>query len=335
MCFVTFGEIMLRLTPQENRGKIVTATAFNVSYAGSESNIASSLSILGNDTQFVTKLPLNSLGDGALRSLRGHGIQTDFIVRGGNRIGTYFIEMGSSIRPSRVVYDRAGSAIAMMEKSDFDWEEILKGKNWLHVSGITPALSKACAEATMTLVKTARKMGVKVSFDLNFRRSLWNDRTHARKIFDAILEHTDLLIANTGAIADVYQANFKDSDHMERSVQAINWAKQCFGVGYLGFTVREHRSASHNILAGLLLSDKGLVRSPVYDLQVIDRFGSGDAFVAGLLHGLNQNWTTKETLDFATAAFALKHTIPGDQNISTVNEIKAIMDGKTSGWVIR
>ncbi|MFD2586319.1 PfkB family carbohydrate kinase [Croceitalea marina] len=335
MAFVTFGEIMLRLTPSDHATRIRTAQSFGVNYAGSESNVASSLAILGNEVQFVTKLPLNALGDACLMSLQGFGVRTEDILRGGKRIGAYFIEIGSSIRPSSVVYDRADSAISTISSNEFDWQSILKGKQWLFISGITPALSKSCAEETVKAARIAKAMGVKVSFDMNFRRTLWKDKNDARHIFDSILEHTNLLFGNSGVIQDVYKMSFEGENAYSRTERALEKAKEKFGVKNLAFTIREHDSASENRLSGICSVDGELTTSSTYNVNVLDRFGTGDAFAAGFLHGLSKKWSSQKCVDFATAAFALKHTIKGDQHTSTENEILSIMDGNTSGHVLR
>ncbi len=335
MSFTTFGEIMLRLTPSEHAGKINSTQNFGVHYAGSESNVASSLAMLKNQVQFVTKLPLNAVGDGALRSLQSFGISTDNIARGGHRIGTYFIEIGSSIRPSSVVYDRAHSAISEISIGELDWETILKNQKWLFISGITPALSKSCAEETLLVAKVARKMGVKVSFDMNFRRTLWKDKKDARDIFDAILENTDLLFGNTGVLKDVYDIEASGTNPIDKTINAIEKAKNTFGLKELAFTVREHHSASENKLSGVAFLNEKTTISNSYNVEIIDRFGTGDAFAAGFLHGLGHEWNLDKTLGFATAAFALKHTIKGDQHTSTEEEILSIFKGNISGHVLR
>lgn len=335
MSFTTFGEIMLRLTPGEHAGKINSAQTFGVHYAGSESNVASSLAILKNQVQFVTKLPSNALGDGAMRSLQSFGISTQNMVRGGHRIGTYFIEIGASIRPSSVVYDRANSAISEITKGELDWESILKNQKWLFISGITPALSKSCAEETILVAKMARQMGVKVSFDMNFRRTLWKDKKDARKIFDSILENTDLLFGNTGVLKDVYDIDVIGADPIEKTMNTIEKAKNTFGLNQLAFTVREHHSASENKLSGVASINGKTIVSNSYHVEITDRFGTGDAFAAGFLHGLGHEWDIDKTLGFATAAFALKHTIKGDQHTSTEEEILSILKGNISGHVIR
>ncbi len=335
MSYTTFGEIMLRLTPDEHAGKINSAQNFGVHFAGSESNVASSLAILKNQVQFVTKLPENAIGDGAIRSLQSFGISTGNIARGGNRMGTYFIEIGSSIRPSSVVYDRAHSAISEITTGELDWETILKNQKWLFISGITPALSKSCAEETIRVAEVARKMGVKVSFDMNFRRTLWNDKKDARIIFDDILEHTDLLFGNTGVLKDVYDMDASGTNATDKTINAMERAKDMFDLKGLAFTVREHHSASSNKLSGASVFEGDTAISSSYNVEILDRFGTGDAFAAGFLHGLGQEWDLDKTVGFATAAFALKHTIRGDQHTSTEEEILSIFKGNITGHVIR
>ena len=228
--FVTFGEIMLRLTPSGNGDKLMVTNEFSVDYAGAESNVATSLACLGNQVDFISKVPDNPLGKASLLGLQKYGVTTDKVLFGGRRIGTYFIELGKSIRPSRVVYDRQASAISEIGEGEFDWKTILKNKEWLHLSGITPALSYQCGEETVLAVKIAKEMGVKVSFDLNFRRTLWPDGNTARLIFDRIIEHSDLIFANLGALDDVYGLQFTEKDSLERAKSAMLKASSLFGV---------------------------------------------------------------------------------------------------------
>ncbi len=335
MSFITFGELMLRISPQEQNTKLADTDRFVAGFAGSESNVASSLALLGNKVDFITKLPKNQLGDAAIKSLRQYGINTDYILRGGTRIGTYFIELGYSIRPSSVLYDRSHSAISQIKMGEFDWEMLLKGKSWVFVSGITPALSASCEAETIRLVKTAKRMGVQVSFDFNFRRSLWKNNAVARKIFDQILASTDLLFANTGSLTDVYGMKFKGNNSTEQTYEAADKIRNEYGINRLAFTIRDHTSATNNAISALLFTDNKSEIAPTYAVNILDRFGTGDAFAAACLHGLEKGWANKKIIDFATAAFALKHTINGDQHTSSEAEIQSIMEGNTSGHVIR
>lgn len=333
--FVTFGEIMLRLTPSQIGDKILIADEFSVGYAGSESNVATSLACLGNKVSFISKVPNNPLGNAALLGLNKYKVDTDMVLLGGNRIGTYFIELGASIRPSRVVYDREMSAISDIQIGEFDWETILKNKEWLHLSGITPALSQQCAEETILAAKTAKEMGVKVSFDLNFRRSLWPNGEKAKAIFNKIIEYSDLIFGNLGVLNDVYGLTFTGENLLEQTKNAIKTVSTLFGEKQLAFTIREHSSASENKLQGIVLSNGKISVSKPYNIQIKDRFGTGDAFAAAYLHGISKTWESNKCIEFATSAFALKHTLKGDLHTSTEDEILSIMNGNISGHVIR
>jgi 2-dehydro-3-deoxygluconokinase len=335
MSFITFGETMLRLTPSIDTIKIKSSRLFQADYAGSESNVASSLGVLGNEVGHVSKFPNNQLGDAAIASLQSYGIDTQHIVRGGHRIGTYFIEIGSSIRPSSVIYDRANSAICEIGTNEFDWEKILENKKWLFLSGITPVLSKQCAHEIVKAAKVAQQKGVKVSFDMNYRRSLWKDPSDARKIFDQIIDYTNLLFGNTGVLKDVYNIKPSGDTILGQTIEASALAAKKFGVKQIAFTMREHSSASENMVSALLLIDSKHHISKAINVSITDRFGTGDAFAAATLHALNNGWDHKKIVDFAAAAFALKHTIRGDQHTSSEKEILSIMEGNTSGHVLR
>lgn len=335
MGYLTFGEIMLRLTPPLSGAKLLLAEDFSVGYAGAESNVAISLACLGNQVDFVSKVPENPIGMAALLSLKKYGIQTDKALIGGNRLGTYFIELGKSIRPSRVVYDRLGSSISEIKGGEFDWEKILKNISWLHLSGITPALSNQCAEETILAAKVARENGVKVSFDLNFRRTLWPNGEAARVIFNRIIANSDLIFGNLGVLNDVYGLRFIEKDPLERTKSAIKKASSIFGVEQIAFTIREHYSASENKLQAITFSNGEINVSRPYNIHIEDRFGTGDAFAAAYLHAIGKKWEKNKAVEFATAAFALKHTMRGDFHTSTEGEVLATMNGDLSGHVLR
>lgn len=335
MSLLTFGEIMLRLTPMEKMEKLLGSASFGVNYAGSESNVASSLALLGNKVQFVSKVPDNTIGDSAIRSLKNFGIDTDLIKKGGDRLGTYFIELGSSIRPSRVIYDRKMSSFSEISATEFDWDEILRGKSWVFVSGITAALSDNCAKATIALVTAAKKAKVNVAFDFNYRRTLWSDATKARNIFDKILENTNLLLGNAGSLIDIYGMELNKGTEKEQAERGMLLASKQFDLERVAFTIREHTSASKNYLSAAFLDKGKMFFSSGYMVEITDRFGSGDAFAAGLLHALEHNRGSQWAIGFATAAFALKHTINGDQHTSNEQEIISVMEGNISGHVIR
>ncbi len=356
MSLLFFGEMMLRLTPSIAQQQLVCAEQLSVDFAGAESNVASSLALMGHECQFVTKLPSNALGDHGIASLKKYGIQTDYIRRGGQRIGSYFIEMGMSIRPSKVVYDRAYSAFSQISNDEFDWPSILSGKRWLHVSGISPALSTQCAVETIKAVKIAKSLGVKVSFDLNYRRSLWDDSQKARDYFSEILTYSNLAFGNAGVISDVFDYQTPDIsenelahvisqhslEHLGKTSQRswyqandlAEFLRAKFDVDF-AMTERVHHSANQNTLTGFYITSTTCSFSAPITVEIKDRLGTGDAFAAAVLHGLERGWHGQQIAQFANAAFALAHTGIGDQNWSNEAEIQYIADGNLSGHIIR
>lgn len=335
MSFVTFGELMLRLTPSLHREKLQTTRQFDVNFAGSESNVASSLGLLGNTVSFVTKLPNNAMGDNAIQSLAKYGIDTSYIIRDKGRLGTYFIEMGSSIRPSKVIYDRKDSVFSKLHPDEFDWNHIFKNQKYLFVSGITAALSSSCAEALTSCVKLAKANGVKVAFDMNYRRTLWNNPKDAQLIFDKVLAYTDILFGNASVLKDVYGLKSTASNPLEKTLEVIELAKSKLGIAHYAFTIRNHISASINELQGVFVSPSETAFSSNYKVELLDRFGAGDAFAAACLHALLKEKSEQALIDFGTAAFVLKHTIYGDQHTSTAEDIQAVVNGDISGHVKR
>jgi 2-dehydro-3-deoxygluconokinase len=335
---VSFGEILLRFTPAQLHERVFTAITFQRAYAGAESNVAIDLSILGHQVQYVTCLPDNPLGDGAVNSLREHGVDTRFIIRSGKRIGTYYIEHGASIRPTRVTYDREGSAIAMIRPGQFHWDEIFTGKDWYVLTGITPALSAACAEESLTALKKAKANGVQVAFDLNFRRTLWS-REEARKVLTPMMPYIDVLFANAGSAYDVFDIETEQSEDWETLLASTRQAAKALGkIGdfkLIALTTREQDSATENGWAGMLYDGNTFYESKKYRFQVVDRLGGGDAFFAGVLHGITHGWSLAATVEFGTAASALKHTLPGDLNIVSEQEILEVAEGNISGRVKR
>ncbi len=335
MSFVTFGEIMLRLTPALHGEKLQTTSGFNVNFAGSESNVASALAVLGNEVSFVTKLPDHAIGNNAIQSLNKYGITTNHIAKGEGRIGTYFIEIGTSIRPSSVIYDRKHSVFSEIKEGEFDWPTILKGKKYLFISGITAALSNQCAKELIKCAYEAKQQGMIIAFDMNYRRKLWKETSKARAIFDEILSITDILFGNTGALNDVHGIQPNSKNTLEGTLEVIELAKEKFGIENYAFTVRNHISASTNELQAVFSTLDNTIVSNKYTVGILDRFGTGDAFAAGCLHGLGKAWDIEKVIEFGTAAFALKHTIYGDQHTSTEAEIQSIVNGQTSGHVLR
>ncbi|MER2492738.1 sugar kinase [Catenovulum sediminis] len=338
MSIVFFGEIMQRLTPAQPQQKLVNTKNYAVDFAGAESNVASSLGCLGHQVAFVTKLPNNPIGDHCLATLKQYGIDTTFCQRGGERIGSYFIELGASIRPSRVVYDRKYSAFAEIQTGEFNWQTILQGKSWLFLGGITPALSENCAQELVIAAKTANQMGVKVAFDVNFRRSLWTEAQQKAGVpehyFSQILHYSDLAFANAGSIADVFAQTFHEKDPIEQAKRITSYLNNRFNL-CAAITCRVHNSASSNQLAAVYLEKGEYYLTNWLEVEILDRLGTGDAFAAGLLHGLLNDWSCQHSIEFANAAFALAHTCYGDQHWSDEQEINTVAQGQISGHVIR
>lgn len=334
MSLVFFGELMLRLTPSQPQQQLIVAKELSVDFAGAESNVAGSLARLGNQCEFVTKLPDNALADHAIASLHQYGIGTKHTLRGGERIGTYFIELGSSIRPSRVVYDRAYSAISQINHNEFDWSAIFSDQTHFHLSGILPALSKQCAVESIKAATIARKMGLTVSFDLNYRRSLWQDSSLARDYFSQILTHSTLAFGNAGVMQDVFDFVPKSNDSVAGAQEIGVYLFDQFGVD-AAITQRIHHSANQNALRGFYLRGADVTASTDITVDILDRLGTGDAFAAGILHGVQQHWETDKTVQFANAAFALAHTCYGDQNWLSEAEIMTVANGDMSGHIIR
>ena len=275
---VSFGEILLRFTPSQPHERVVAAHTFQRAYAGAEANVIINLSILGHEVAYVTCLPDNPLGDGAAYSLRQHGVDTRFIIRNEKRMGTYYIEHGVSIRPTRVTYDREGSAIAMIQPGELPWDEIFAEKDWFVLTGITPALSAACAQESMTALKKAKANGLQVAFDLNFRRTLWG-REEARKVLTPMMEYVDVLFANAGSAHDVFdiQTEFsEDWDTLLNSTRLAAKALRQFGdFRLIALTTREQDSATENGWAGMLYDGSNFYESNKYRFQVVDRLGGG------------------------------------------------------------
>ena len=336
---VTFGEIMLRLAPY-NYERLVQANQFQATYGGGEANVAVSLAQFGHKVFFVTRLPANPVGDAALDAVRRYGVNTEYIIRGGERVGIYFLEHGASIRPSKVTYDRVGSAVSQIEKGMIDWDTIFKGKNWFHSTGITPALSESAAAVTIDAAKTAKKHGLTVSIDLNYRKKLWT-KEQAKKTMTEVVKYVDVIIANEEDAADVFGIETADTnvtsgelslDHYKSvAAQLLDYCK----ADKVAITLRESMSASDNNWSALLYDGKDLLISKKYPIHLVDRVGGGDSFGAGLIHGLVQGWKNQDALEFAVAASALKQTIPGDMNLVSESEVLQIVKGDLSGRVQR
>ncbi|PKP57507.1 2-dehydro-3-deoxygluconokinase [Candidatus Atribacteria bacterium HGW-Atribacteria-1] len=336
---VTFGEIMLRLSPPD-RKRINQADTFDVVYGGGEANVAVSLANYGIEVHFVTKVPKNPLGQSAINHLRRYGVKTDYIIRGGNRLGIYFLEMGVSQRPSKVVYDRAYSAIAEADKNDFNWEEIFKDARWFHFTGITPAISDKAAAATLEACKTAKKLDITISADLNYRKNLWSTEKACR-VMSELMQYVDIVIGNEEDTEKVFGIKAVNSDVSKGKLDLNGYKKVSkelvnrFGFKYVTTTLRESFSASDNAWSGLLYDGAEFYLSKNYKIHIVDRVGGGDSFAAGIIYGLLLNESPKDTIEFAVAASCLKHTIPGDMNMVNVQEVEDLIKGGGSGRVKR
>lgn len=330
---------MLRLSTPGNT-RIVQSDSFDVNYGGGEANVAVSLANYGHDAYYVTKLPKHEVGQAAVNALRRYGVHTDYIVRGGNRVGIYYLESGSAMRPSKVIYDRADSAIAKANSSDFDFDAIMEGADWFHFSGITPAISDSAAELTMIACKKAKEHGVKVSCDLNYRKKLWSVEK-AQSVMTPLMEYVDVCIGNEEDAQ--YCLGFKpDADVEAGNTSADGYysvfkqMKEKFNFEYVVSTLRESYSASHNGWKALIYDGKEFYESKHYDIEpIVDRVGGGDSFSGGLIHGLLTMDNMKDALEFAVAASALKHTINGDFNLVSKEEVESLAKGNANGRVQR
>lgn len=339
---VTFGEIMLRLsTPGFSR--FVQTQSFDVTYGGGEANVAVALSNYGLNSHFVSKLPKHEIGQSAINHLRRFGVNTDYIARGGSRIGVYFLESGASQRPSKVVYDRSNSAVTDVDNSEFNWDEIFEDCEWFHWTGITPALGKRAQEVLFEALNTAKMKNVKVSCDLNFRKKLWTTE-EAQTVMKPLMDYVDVCIANEEDAEKSLGEKAGDSNVESASIDEIGYfnlakhLKQKYAFETVAITLRESHSASRNGWSAILLDEKECsepVRSKKYDIQIVDRVGGGDSFASGLIYGLLNYENTKKSLEFAVGASCLKQTIPGDFNLVSVEEIEKLIGGDASGRVER
>ena len=336
---VTMGEIMLRLsTPGSSR--FIQSDSFDVNYGGGEANVAVSLQNYGDEAYFVSKVPEHEIGQAAINSLRRFGVHTDYIVRGGSRLGIYYLETGISLRPSKVIYDRAHSSISEAQPSDFDFDTIFRDAKGFHWSGITPALSESAAECVRQACIAAKKAGVIISCDLNYRKKLWTPEK-AQSIMRPLMQYVDICIGNEED-AQMCLGYKPDADVDSGKTDAEGY-KQVFikgveewGFKYIVSTLRESFSASDNGWKALIYDGKDFYLSRRYEINpIVDRVGGGDSFSAGIIHGLANGMSQERTLEFAVAASALKHTIPGDVNMVSLAEVESLMNGNGNGRVER
>lgn len=338
MKYATLGELMLRLsTPGYSR--FVQAQSLDVNYGGGEANVALSLCNLGEEAIFISKLPNNDIGDAARNSLRQYGVDTSGIVRGGERIGIYYLETGDSVRPSKVIYDRAHSAISEAKASEFDFKKFFKGVSWFHITGITPALGKAAQALTLKALQTAKKMGITVSFDLNYRAKLWS-KEEAQSVMIPYMEYVDYVIGNEED-AEACLGFKSGSDVNSGKIDADGYGPMLkamcekFNLKGAAASLRESHSANDNGWSGVLYTNGGFYKSNHYELRIVDRVGGGDSFAAGLIYGLTHYDDPSKAINFAVAHSAIKHTIPGDYNHASVKEVESLMGGNASGRVQR
>lgn len=341
---ITFGEIMLRLaTPGYQR--FIQSNSLGATFGGGEANVAVSLGNYGIPVEFVTRLPQNDIADWCISDLRKYNVGTREILRGGERVGIYFLETGAVARPSKVVYDRAHSSIASVEKGMFNWREILKDATWFHWTGITPALSQGAADACLEAIQTANEMGVTVSCDLNYRKNLWKYGKKASEIMPALVEGCDVILGNEEDAEKVFGIKPEgfEVEHTGGEVDAAEFESVCTQLMQrfprakkVIITLRGSINANHNTWGGCLYSDK-LYQSRRYDItHIVDRVGGGDSFMGGLIYGLlTYKDDDQQALDFAVAASCLKHTVYGDFNLVTAPEVETLMKGDGSGRVVR
>ena len=336
---VGLGDLVVSLSPV-GYTRFLQAEQFGVFYTGAEANVCASLSAFDMPTRYLTRVPKNEIGQAAVNNLRRYGIDTDYIARGGDRIGLLYLEKGASQRASKVIYDRLNSGFCEATVADFDLEGALADAGWLHFSGITPALSGGTEELTREILKLAKAKGITVSCDLNYRKNLWTSEK-ANAVMSELLPYVDVLIANEEDAAKVLGIHARDTDVDAGKINAVGYidvAQQIhdrFGIKTVATTLRESISASRNIWSAMMWKDGEAFFSEKYDIQIINRVGGGDSFSAGLIYALMNDFAPKAAVEFAAAASCLKHTIENDFNVVTVDEVLALANGDKSGRVKR
>ena len=340
---ITFGEIMMRLSPPGFL-RFGQARSFDVIYGGGEANVAVSLANYGMPVDYVTRLPDNDLGEACIQFLRQYGVGVDKIVRGGDRLGIYFLEMGAVQRGSKVIYDRANSAIATIERGTIDWKQVFADADWFHWTGITPAISAGTAEVCLEAVQVAKEMGLTVSCDLNYRKKLWKWGKKPGEVMPNLVSHCDVAIGNEEDADKVFGIRAPETDVTAGKVEADKYGHVCEGLAErfpnlktIAITLRGSISASHNTWSGVLWDQGSFYTAPTFDItHIVDRVGGGDSFMGGLIYGLRAYGDDRQrALNFAVAASCLKHSVFGDFNMVTVAEVEKIMGGDVSGRVSR
>lgn len=341
MKVLCFGELLLRLS-SPGYTRLFQKDSLDATFCGGEANVAVSLANFGIDSEFVTKLPENDMGRAAEKSLKYFGVNTDKIVYGDGRMGLYYLEKGASQRPSKVIYDRAYSAIALADKSEFDWDKLFEGVTWFHWTGINPALGDNVAEICEQACKKAKEKGITISCDLNYRKNLWSSEK-AQRVMSELMPYVDVCIANEEDADKVLgiKADNTDIENGELSIDGYKKvaAEICdtYGCKKVAITLRKSFSASRNGWSGLIYDNnsKEYIHSTEYDIQIVDRVGGGDSFTAGVIYGIINGMVDKETVEFAAAASCLKHTIEGDFNRVTVQDVKSLLQNGGNGRVQR
>ena len=340
---ITFGEIMLRLkSPAYER--FFQSPTLEATFGGGEANVSVSLANYGLDSAFVTVLPKNDVADACIRELRGFGVDTTKIARGGNRVGIYFLETGAVQRPSKVIYDRAGSSICEAKPGDIDWDSVLEGATWFHFTGITPAISQGAADLCLEALKACKERGIHVSCDLNYRKNLWKYGKRADEVMTELVKYVDTVIANEEDFQKALclkaesQADVEEGELNVENYKAIaSLAMETYpNIKRVAITLRESKSANHNDWRACLYNGKDFFLSRKYSItDIVDRVGGGDSFGGGLIYGLNTYEDEKTALEYAVAASCLKHTIIGDYNRVSVSEVESLMKGSGTGRVQR
>lgn len=336
---ITFGEIMLRLNPEGYR-RLVQAEKLEASYAGGEANVAVSLANYGMDAAFVSKVPAHEIGQCAVMALRKHGVDTQYMIRGGKRLGTYYVEKGASQRASKVIYDREYSAIALSKAEEYDWDTIFEGADWFHWTGITPALGGELPQICLDACKAAKARGVKISCDLNFRKKLWSS-AQACETMSKLMPYVDVCIANEEDAKDVFGIEAEGTDIDSGKLNHAGYISvaqqicQRFGCEKVAITLRSSISANDNDWAAMLYTDGQAYFSPTYRIHIVDRVGGGDSFGGGLIYALLSGKDSQSAINFAVAASCLKHTIEYDFNLVSVQEVESLAAGNATGRVQR
>lgn len=336
---ITFGEIMLRLAP-EGYQRFVQSDTFGATFGGGEANVSVSLANYGFDSYFVSRLPSHEIGQAGVNALRKYGVNTSYIARGGNRVGIYYLEKGASQRASKVIYDRTHSALATASSSDFNWKEVFNGASWFHFTGITPALNDTIADICLIACEAAKEAGAVISCDLNYRNKLWS-KEKAGQVMEKLCQYVDVCIANEEDASDVFGIHAADTDVTAGTVSREGYkdvAKQLtdrFGFSKVAITLRESISANDNNWSAMLYDGNDYFFSKKYSMHIVDRVGGGDSFGGGLIAASLNGYAPQEIIEFAVAASCLKHSIEGDFNLVSMDEVLKLAGGNGSGRVER